>query len=78
MLNAVRITTRLAGMTSPLTTADKAWIDDSDCALDDFEAQVLRDTDLADYPHAAMSAPTSRCTRRPRPHAPTGGRCRPN
>ena len=39
-------------MTSPLTTTYKAWIDDSDYALGDFEAQVLRDTDLADYPHA--------------------------
>ena len=39
-------------MAASLTTAHKAWIDDSDCRLDDFEAQVLRDTDLADYPHA--------------------------
>ena len=78
MLNAVRITTRLAAMASPLTTADKAWIDDSDCALDDFEAQVLRDTDLADYPHAVdvranvpvyPAAATSRTDRRA---------CRPN
>ncbi len=60
-------------MTSPLTTADKAWIDDSDSALDDFEAQVLRDTDLADYPHAGdvranvpvyPAAATSRADRR--------------
>ncbi len=31
---------------------DDAWIDESDCRLDDFRDQVLRDTDLADYPHA--------------------------
>jgi ectoine hydroxylase-related dioxygenase (phytanoyl-CoA dioxygenase family) len=40
----------------PLTrapgTAPGAWIEDADCNLDDFRAQVLRSTDLADYPHA--------------------------
>jgi ectoine hydroxylase-related dioxygenase (phytanoyl-CoA dioxygenase family) len=30
----------------------RAWIEDADCSLDDFRAQVLRHTDLADYPHA--------------------------
>ena len=39
-------------MAAPLTTSHRPWIDDSDCGLDDFRAQVLRDTDLADYPHA--------------------------
>ena len=39
-------------MATSLTTADKAWIDESDCELDAFRAEVARDTDLADYPHA--------------------------
>ena len=39
-------------MATPLTIADKPWIDDSDCGLDEFRAEVLRDTDLTDYPHA--------------------------
>jgi ectoine hydroxylase-related dioxygenase (phytanoyl-CoA dioxygenase family) len=39
-------------MPTPLTTASKPWIDDSNCRLDDFKAQVLRDTDLREYPHA--------------------------
>jgi ectoine hydroxylase-related dioxygenase (phytanoyl-CoA dioxygenase family) len=39
-------------MATPLTTAYKAWIDESDCELDAFRAEVARDTDLADYPHA--------------------------
>jgi ectoine hydroxylase-related dioxygenase (phytanoyl-CoA dioxygenase family) len=39
-------------MATPLTTAYKAWIDESDCELDVFRADVTRDTDLADYPHA--------------------------
>jgi ectoine hydroxylase-related dioxygenase (phytanoyl-CoA dioxygenase family) len=39
-------------MATPLTTAYKAWIDESDCELDAFRADVVRDTDLADYPHA--------------------------
>lgn len=29
-----------------------AWVTESDCSLADFEAQVLRDTDPAAYPHA--------------------------
>jgi ectoine hydroxylase-related dioxygenase (phytanoyl-CoA dioxygenase family) len=39
-------------MTAPLTTHPGAWIEDSDCSLDDFHAQVSRDTALADYPLA--------------------------
>ena len=39
-------------MATPLTTAYKSWIDESDCLLDEFRADVARDTDLADYPHA--------------------------
>lgn len=39
-------------MATPLTTAYKAWIDDTDCGLDEFRAEVTRQTDLADYPHA--------------------------
>jgi ectoine hydroxylase-related dioxygenase (phytanoyl-CoA dioxygenase family) len=39
-------------MATPLTTAYKAWIDESACRLDDFRAEVTRSTDLADYPHA--------------------------
>lgn len=37
-------------MHTPVRTG--AWIEDADCSLDDFRAQVLRTTDLADYPHA--------------------------
>lgn len=37
-------------MPAALTTSD--WIAESDCDLDEFRGQVLRDTDLADYPHA--------------------------
>jgi ectoine hydroxylase-related dioxygenase (phytanoyl-CoA dioxygenase family) len=39
-------------MATPLTTAYKSWIDESDCLLDEFRADLARDTDLADYPHA--------------------------
>jgi ectoine hydroxylase-related dioxygenase (phytanoyl-CoA dioxygenase family) len=39
-------------MATPLTTAYKAWIDESDCGLDSFRAEVAQNTDLADYPHA--------------------------
>lgn len=39
-------------MATPLTTTYRAWIDDSDCGLEEFRAEVARDTDLADYPHA--------------------------
>ncbi|GAS96920.1 phytanoyl-CoA dioxygenase [Mycolicibacterium canariasense] len=38
-------------MVAPLTRS--AWITESDCSLADFRAQVLRDTDPAEYPHAA-------------------------
>jgi ectoine hydroxylase-related dioxygenase (phytanoyl-CoA dioxygenase family) len=34
------------------TTYQRQWIDDSDCRLEDFRAQVLCDTDLAHYPLA--------------------------
>jgi ectoine hydroxylase-related dioxygenase (phytanoyl-CoA dioxygenase family) len=40
-------------MAAPVNTTPKPWIDDAGCSLDDFRAQVLRDTDLADYPLAA-------------------------
>jgi ectoine hydroxylase-related dioxygenase (phytanoyl-CoA dioxygenase family) len=52
-LNAVLVTARLAAMTTPLTFTSRPWIGEADCILDDFRAQVLRDTDLADYPHAS-------------------------
>jgi ectoine hydroxylase-related dioxygenase (phytanoyl-CoA dioxygenase family) len=39
-------------MTAPVRTTYHPWIDESDCRLDDFRAQVLRDTDPADYPLA--------------------------
>jgi ectoine hydroxylase-related dioxygenase (phytanoyl-CoA dioxygenase family) len=39
-------------MATPLTTTYRPWIDDSDCGLDEFRAEVARSTDLADYPHA--------------------------
>jgi ectoine hydroxylase-related dioxygenase (phytanoyl-CoA dioxygenase family) len=39
-------------MATPLTTAYKSWIDESDCGLDDFRAEVARNTEPADYPHA--------------------------
>ncbi|WP_123025244.1 phytanoyl-CoA dioxygenase family protein [Mycolicibacterium stellerae] len=39
-------------MATPLTTAYRPWIDESDCGLDEFRAAVAQDTDLADYPHA--------------------------
>ena len=39
-------------MATPLTTAYRSWIDESDCGLDEFRAEVAQDTDLADYPHA--------------------------
>jgi ectoine hydroxylase-related dioxygenase (phytanoyl-CoA dioxygenase family) len=41
------------GMPTQLTTTGGAWIDTSDCDLDDFRAQVSRDTELADYPFAS-------------------------
>src|SRR4051812_30524279 len=43
-------------MSTPFLTSAKAsghaWIEEADCSLDDFRAQVLQHTDLADYPHA--------------------------
>ena len=40
-------------MTASVNTTYSPWIDESDCLLDDFRSQVLRDTDPADYPLAA-------------------------
>ncbi|MCX2715196.1 phytanoyl-CoA dioxygenase family protein [Mycolicibacterium sp. J2] len=37
-------------MAAPLTRS--TWVTESDCSLTDFQAEVLRDTDPADYPHA--------------------------
>jgi ectoine hydroxylase-related dioxygenase (phytanoyl-CoA dioxygenase family) len=39
-------------MATPLTTAYNSWIDESACGLDSFRAEVARNTDLAEYPHA--------------------------
>jgi ectoine hydroxylase-related dioxygenase (phytanoyl-CoA dioxygenase family) len=39
-------------MAAPLTRSESEWIAESDCSLRDFQAQVSRATDLADYPHA--------------------------
>jgi ectoine hydroxylase-related dioxygenase (phytanoyl-CoA dioxygenase family) len=39
-------------MAAPVTTRRGAWIEESDCDLDDFHAQVSRGTDPADYPFA--------------------------
>src|ERR1700682_248093 len=39
-------------MVTPLTTAYKSWIEESDCDLADLRALVGRDTHLGDYPHA--------------------------
>jgi ectoine hydroxylase-related dioxygenase (phytanoyl-CoA dioxygenase family) len=39
-------------MATPLDTARGAWIEASDCDLDDFRALVSTDTNLADYPLA--------------------------
>ncbi|HEX2283894.1 MAG TPA: phytanoyl-CoA dioxygenase family protein, partial [Mycobacterium sp.] len=39
-------------MAAPVSTTYRAWVDESDCRLDDFRTQVLRDTDLAEYPLA--------------------------
>ena len=52
VLIVLRTIIRLTAMATPLTTAYKAWIDESACRLDDFRAEVARSTDLADYPHA--------------------------
>ncbi|HEX9832384.1 MAG TPA: phytanoyl-CoA dioxygenase family protein, partial [Mycobacterium sp.] len=40
-------------MAAPVTTTSAPWIDESECRLDDFRAQVLRDTDRGDYPNAS-------------------------
>lgn len=40
-------------MATPVHSPATAWIGDADCDLEDFRAQVERETDLADYPHAA-------------------------
>ena len=40
-------------MAASATTTHAAWIDESDCRLDDFRAQVLRDTERGDYPNAS-------------------------
>lgn len=53
MLIAGWVTARLTDMTASVTTADGAWIEDADCRLEDFHAQVSRATDPADYPLAA-------------------------
>ena len=39
-------------MAAPVSTTHQPWIDESDCRLDDFRAQVSRDADLSDYPLA--------------------------
>jgi len=39
-------------MTAAATATGGAWIEPSDCDVDDFRAQVSRDTALADYPFA--------------------------
>lgn len=39
-------------MAAPLNTAHRAWIEESDCSLEDFRAQVARETDPSEYPHA--------------------------
>ena len=51
-LIATPITARLTAMATPLHTASAPWLGESDFDLRDFRAQVERDTDLADYPHA--------------------------
>jgi ectoine hydroxylase-related dioxygenase (phytanoyl-CoA dioxygenase family) len=39
-------------MAAPVSTTYQPWIGESDCRLEDFRAQVLRDTDLGDFPLA--------------------------
>ncbi len=39
-------------MTATLRTGNRAWIEDADCSLDDFRAQVSRTTNASDYPLA--------------------------
>ena len=59
-LNAVAVTARLTGMAAPVSTTYQPWIGESDCRLDDFRAQVLRDTDLG-----GLSARRRRAKQRP-------------
>lgn len=40
-------------MAAPVSTTYQPWIGESECRLDDFRAQVLRDTEAADYPLAS-------------------------
>jgi ectoine hydroxylase-related dioxygenase (phytanoyl-CoA dioxygenase family) len=40
-------------MAASVTPTHRAWIDEPDCSLDDFRPQVLRDTELTDYPLAS-------------------------
>ncbi len=40
-------------MAAPLTTTYTPWIGESECRLEDFREQVLRDTERADYPNAS-------------------------
>jgi ectoine hydroxylase-related dioxygenase (phytanoyl-CoA dioxygenase family) len=40
-------------MAAPVTTTYTPWIDESQCRIDDFRAQVLRDTDPANFPNAS-------------------------
>ncbi|GAB5897122.1 phytanoyl-CoA dioxygenase family protein [Mycolicibacterium mageritense] len=40
-------------MTATLRTGNRAWIEDADCSLDDFRAQVSRTTNASDYPCAS-------------------------
>src|SRR5262245_48346755 len=39
-------------MATPLTTADRPWLNESHFCLEEFRAEVSRETDLADYPLA--------------------------
>lgn len=39
-------------MTASVRTTDPPWIGESECRIDDFRTQVLRDTERADYPYA--------------------------
>jgi ectoine hydroxylase-related dioxygenase (phytanoyl-CoA dioxygenase family) len=52
-LIAGQVTTRLTVMATPLHTARGAWIEASDCDLEQFRAEVSRQTELADYPLAS-------------------------
>lgn len=40
-------------MATPLSSTVAGWIGEADLRLDDFDAEVSRTTDVADYPHAA-------------------------